>query len=480
MVTNNITNSTTNSSDKWVILFIVCLGVMVTSINMSIINVSLPAISEYFSITLNLTEWIITSYFICYIGFVTLFAKIGNYKSHEKIFTIGMIIFTTASILCSIAPSIDFLIGARILQGFGASMTLAGPLVIIEDNFDVNTLGRAMGIFGMMVAIGLGLGPVIGGLTQAWLGWRAIFLITVPIAVIDILLSFKYLRNNKNEPLHVSILSGITEFLVVLSIIYTLNVVETGDYFKSIIFIIISAVLLVLMLYVEKRSDSPLVNWSLLKNFTFTSFNVTFHIIYICEYAVLYVLPFYTEKILGLDASLTGLMLTSAPLVMVIFAPISGIIADKKGSILPIITGLLLLVLSLILMLTLNKSSGELEICLYYAIMGIGIAFTQSPINKVLMSIVSINNKTSASSILTLFRTMGIAMASCYASIILSFSIPEGLLKNSEITGIGITQFMTGMDNIFLFGIIILIFSIILILIVKSKIKDRKQIIGRL
>lgn len=477
IVDNNIND---NPNNKWIVLFTVCLGVMIISLNMSITNVSLPAISEYFTISLNQTEWVITSYFITYVGLVTLFADIGNFKGHGRIFSIGILLFLISSILCSISPSIDFLIGSRLLQGLAASMILAGPLVIIEYYFPTNMLGRAMGVYGMMVAIGLGLGPVVGGLVQDFFGWRAIFLVNIPVCLIVLPLSIKYVQMKINKPLHVNFLGGFLELIAVALIIYTLSIVELGDYIKASLYGIISIILVISFLYVEKRSDSPMVNWGLLKNFTFTSFNVSFHVLYICEYVLLYVLPFYTEKILGISSSMTGMVLSAAPIVMIVFTPISGYIADKIGSILPVVIGFSLSIISFLLLLTLNEHSTILELVVYYTIMGIGIAFAQAPINKVVMSIVSINNKTSASSILTLFRSMGIAMASSYGSIILSLSIPEGLLTNTIIRGSGIPEFLTGMDNIFIFGIILLAVMLLLMIRVKIKVKDRKSIIGKL
>ncbi len=454
---------------KWAILFTISLGVMVISLNMSIANVALPTISSYFNIDMNISEWIITSYLISYIGLVTLFTKIGNYKGHENIFKIGMILFLFSSISCSVAPTIELLIVSRLIQGVAASMILAGPMVIIEKTFPTNILGKAMGIYSMMVAIGLGLGPTIGGLLEALSGWRAIFLVNIPVSIIVIILCQKYLKSSKNDTIKWDKHGATTQFLSVFLIIYTLNLVESFKYSQAIMFLILTIIFVVLSYVVEKKTESPLLNINLFKNFTFITFNTGLHIIYICEYMMLYALPYYTEKILNLSSSTTGLMLSTAPLIMIIFSPLGGTMADKKGSVMPILLGAIICIISFLLMMTLNQTSTILEICIYYSILGIGISFTQAPLNKTIMSLVTINNKTSASSILTLFRSMGISLAACYASIILTLSIPAESLKSTVIRGLAVNQFMNGMNNIFIFGIICLLIFISMITYVKIK-----------
>lgn len=163
------------SPNKWSILAAMSLGVMMASINTSISNVSLPDIGIYFNSSVGITGLVATAYFISFIGLALFSSKLGDKYGHDKVFISGVIGLIITSTMCSFSPSIEILILSRFLQGITGSLLLASPMIILEKAFSVNHLGKAYGIYSVFAAVGLAIGPTIGGILQSLFNWRAIF-----------------------------------------------------------------------------------------------------------------------------------------------------------------------------------------------------------------------------------------------------------------------------------------------------------------
>ncbi len=161
-----------SNKKSWQILFAVSLGTIMVPINASIVNVSLPTITEFFGATISTSEWVLTSYLIILLSFVLFFGRFGDFWGHERLYITGLAGFIITSLLCSLAPSILFLILFRAMQGFAAAMMISVSLGIIKRSFPTSMLGEALGIYAVAIAGGLTLGPAIGGILDGLLGWR--------------------------------------------------------------------------------------------------------------------------------------------------------------------------------------------------------------------------------------------------------------------------------------------------------------------
>lgn len=440
--------------------------------NLSIMNVSLPVISRQFVSTVSFTEMLVTLYFISYIGFITLFMKIAKYKGYERLFISGIVLFLISSVLCIVSSSIDFLLFSRFVQGIGGSMILTGSLVMLNDDFNTKILKRTRRIFSLMIFIGFATGPSVGGLMQ-YMGWRSIFLLDVFLSVVLLLLSYRYYKFDENKPLHADVFNGFLVFLITLLVVYILYLADMGKHIETIILIIVITIILAVMLYVEKQDPDSKTRMKLLKNHTFVLLNIALQTMYIYQYVLLFIIPIFTIEILGVSSAKACRILLIAPLTLIIFTIISRKISEKTGTVNTIITGILLVGISLALMLTLNKSSNISEVLEYYALMNIGITFIQAPVNNVLMNIASIKqNRTSVNTASTIFRTITVIIAVRSGRLLLSSTSHGGLFVfNSQM--FDVNGFIGGMNNIIIGGIIVLL--VLLILMIYIKIKARKS-----
>lgn len=187
------------SSRKWQILIAVALGTSMVPINASIVNVSLPAIAEFFHVTVAMSQWVLTAYLIMLLSLVLFFGRFGDSYGQEKLYISGIVGFLISSILCSVALSILFLIIFRALQGVAAAMMISVSIGIVRRAFPVEELGRALGTYSMAIAAGLALGPAIGGFLESLGGWQSVFWVNIPLGIVSLILCYFILERADGE-----------------------------------------------------------------------------------------------------------------------------------------------------------------------------------------------------------------------------------------------------------------------------------------
>lgn len=361
-------------SKKWQILFAVSIGTMMVPINASIVNVSLPTIATYFGATLSSAEWMLTAYLITLLGMVLFFGKVGDFIGHERVYLIGLVGFAATSILCSTASSITALDIFRGVQGLTAAMMLAVSLGIVKNSFPKHQLGKGLGIYSVAIAAGLALGPAIGGIIAGALGWRFIFLINVPIAIISFITCYRVLIRSERRQVKWDIPGIILQFLTLFSVVYLLNYIENGVNTMAIIIAVFSITTLALFIWNELHVKNPLLNLKIFKNKIFSAFDISLHFNYICMYMIFFIMPFYLQKVLHLEANLTGLVLTASPLIMMLLAPISGILSDRFGSRSLAFIGSIISALAFLSFTQLNMYSTVGDVFWRLALLGVGAA----------------------------------------------------------------------------------------------------------
>ena len=176
---------TTVSSRKYLILAICCLSLFISSMDVTIVNVALPSIRTDFGVAVSQLQWTVDAYTLSLAGFLLLSGSLADRFGRKRVFLIGLTVFGIGSLLCSIAPSIGFLIAARALQGIGGSMLNPVALSIISNTFTVaRERARAIGVWGAVVGISVAVGPVLGGLLTETVGWRSVFWVNLPVVAI--------------------------------------------------------------------------------------------------------------------------------------------------------------------------------------------------------------------------------------------------------------------------------------------------------
>ena len=452
-------------------------------INASIVNVSLPIITEFFGATVAISEWLLTSYLITLLSFVLFFGKFGDFWGHERLYMAGLVGFIFSSLLCSLAPSILLLIILRAIQGFTAAMMISVSLGIVKKAFPISMLGQALGIYAVLIAGGLTLGPAIGGILDGLLGWRSIFLINLPMGILSLIICFKILDRGESKEIKWDIIGTISQFLALFSLVYLLNYITSNPInIEALILSFFTISMIILFIWWERRTEDPILNLSLFRNISFSAYNLSLHLNYVCMYMIIFVMPFYLLKVLNLSTNTTGLVLTAAPLLMMFLAPISGIISDKFGSRPLSFIGALICAVAFYSMTELQFYSTEIDVFLRLALLGVGAAIFQSPTNRAIMSKIPNGQAGVVSGILVTMRNLGMVFAVCYAGILLSTTINPTTLQLNSLIPLQAYDLTTGMHLVVTLGVILslimALLSVIGILtgkIIKREVLDRIQ-----
>ena len=421
-----------NLERKWRILLSIALGTIMVPINASIVNVTLPTITLFFSTSIATSEWVITAYLINLLGFVLIFGRLGDFYGHERIYMAGLVSFVITSLLCSLSTSIYLLIIFRALQGIAAALMISVSMGIVKDAFPPRQTGKALGIYAVAIAAGLGIGPFLGGILESLFNWQTIFLVNVPIGIISFLLCYKILERNKTKKVKWDISGAILQYICLSSTVYLLNNIQNLKIDTSTI-IIASIVVssLILFLWNENRVENPLLDINMFKNRSFSAFNLSLFFNYFSMYMILFIMPFYLQKVLKFNPALIGLVLTINPVIMMILAPISGTLSDRIGSRLLAIIGALISAAAFYSMTYLTMFAGAFDVLWRLALLGVGAALFQAPNNRAIMKVIPDKNKGVASSIIVTMRNLGMVFGVCIAGIILYSTIDPSLLEQN-------------------------------------------------
>lgn len=169
------------------------LSMLLASLGTSIANVGLPTLVQAFGASFQQVQWVVLAYLLAMTALIVSVGRLGDLLGRRRLLLVGILLFTLASILCAVAPTLGMLIGARALQGVGAAIMMALTLALVGETVSKARTGSAMGLLGTMSAIGTALGPSLGGVLIAGFGWQALFLVCVPLGGLTWVLAYRYL-----------------------------------------------------------------------------------------------------------------------------------------------------------------------------------------------------------------------------------------------------------------------------------------------
>lgn len=396
---------------KWAILALAASSGFMTTLDASIVNISLPAIARFFGVPLNgAIEWILIGYLVAIAAVLLTFGRLADMIGRKPILLAGLVIFTLGSALCGAAPSLGLLIAARLLQGVGGALIFAVNLALITSTFPASERGLALGVNAVVVALGVSIGPTIGGLITQYLSWQWIFYVNVPIGILVILAALFVLPEGVHQgrgrfdPLGAFLLAmGASTLTLGLSFGQ-----EWGWNSPQLIACPVSGVVsLVAAIFVEQRVHDPILDLALLSNRVFASALVSFILAQLAFFAVGFLLPFYLEELRGFDALQAGLLLTPFSLAFAVMAPFSGLLADRFGSRWLSPLGLAIACVGLLFLAQLDAYSSLWDISWRLALTGVGQGIFLSPNTRALLGAAPLSEQGEASGILATGRVFG-------------------------------------------------------------------------
>ncbi len=397
---------------KWFILSTVLLGATMSALDVSIVNVAMPTLKNTFGVSMAVIEWIAMAYMLTLTIFLPLFGRLADMYGRSKLYNTGFVVFSVGSLLCGMSSSAAFMIASRVIQAVGAGLLQANSVALITHAFPGNERGKAIGIQGAVQAISMSVGPFVGGVLIATVGWRAIFYINIPIGILGTIAALFILPPNQKlkKKEKVDYLGTVFFASGLAFIVLAFNEgVKLGWESHTIISYFISGiVLLSLFVATELKVQYPLIDLKLFKNATFLIGNLTGMLSYYVLFAVMFLMPFYLQKVLGYSVALTGSLLTPIPLAMALVAPFSGHISDKYGPRIMTTSGMLISASACFALMFMGESAQLPVLVAVLVLLGIGMGLFTPPNNSAIMGSAPKEKLGVAGGVLNMMRSLGL------------------------------------------------------------------------
>lgn len=388
----------------------VSMGVLLATIDGSIVNVAFPTLVEELDTTFNSIQWVALGYLLAIATFTLGMGRLGDVIGKKWLYTAGFAAFTIASALCASAPDVAWLIGFRVLQAVGAVMVLSLGTAILVESFPPSERGKALGWIMSAVSLGIISGPVIGGVLISAFSWRAIFLVNIPVGIVGTLISWRYVPKTppaSGQRFDFAGAALMSASLLSLSLALTLGQEHGFASLPMLSLFATSAATAIAFVWVELRVESPMLRLQLFRSPMLSVSVVTGFLAFVCLSATFFLLPFFLDGMLGLDLATVGLLLGAAPLVMGILSPMSGSWSDRIGIRPLTVSGLVVMAATYFGFLTLDLDMTIPHFLALAVPLGAGLAIFQSPNNSAIMGSVPREYMGVGSGLLHITRLLG-------------------------------------------------------------------------
>ncbi len=323
--------------NPWLVLVLVCMAQFMVILDATIVNVALPSIQRDLEMSDADLQWIVNAYTLMFGGFLLLGGRAGDLAGRKKIFLLGIVIFTVASLLNGLAPSSEFLIVFRGLQGLGAALVAPAALSIITTTFAEGAeRTKAMGVWAAIAVGGGAVGLVLGGILTTTLSWPWIFFVNVPVGIAVFVASMRFVPESRDEHAHKSfdLAGAVTVTAGLLTLVYGIvkaqekgwTSLHTGGFFA------LAFVLLAGFVVLERRSAEPLVRLSIFRVPTVRAANVVMFLVAAGLFAMFYFNTLYLQRVLGYSALEAGLAFLPFTAGIIIGAGLSQRLVPKLGA----------------------------------------------------------------------------------------------------------------------------------------------------
>jgi len=415
---------------KWWTLAAVAFGLFMIMLDNTIVNVALPSIERDLHMSIASLEWVVTAYALTFAALLITGGKLGDYYGRRKMFTLGLAVFTLASLACGFAPNPGFLIAMRAVQGVGSALMNPATLSIITATFEPRERGRAIGIWAGVSAMALAIGPLLGGLIVDNLNWNWIFFVNVPVGVVGIVVSQLVIRESRDTSHEQSIdIPGlVTSGLGLLALCYALIEGNKHGWASAEIVGLFAAsvVLIAAFVVLEMRQRLPMLDLSLFRIASFSGANTVALLVSLGMFGVFFYVSLYVQNILGYSPTKAGATFLPMTLLIIVIAPLAGNFSDKIGSRWLMGAGMTLLGLSLLLYLRVGVHSSYVSLLPQLLLGGVGMALTMSPMTSAAMASVPIDKAGVGSGVLNSFRQVGGSLGIALMGAILASYLAPG------------------------------------------------------
>jgi EmrB/QacA subfamily drug resistance transporter len=430
-------------SARWALASL-SLSMLLSALGTSIANVALPTLAQAFSASFQDVQWVVLAYLLAVTALVVSVGRLGDIIGRRRLLLAGIGLFTAASLLCGVAPTLWLLIAARAAQGLGAAIMMALTMAYVADTVPKAKTGSAMGLLGTMSAVGTALGPSLGGVLIAGFGWQAIFLVNVPLGILIFLLAYRSLPGDRKATRAEG--AGVdwtgTLLLTLTLAAYALAMtIGRGSFGALNLILLVAAVLGVgLFVLVEARAASPLIRLGMFRNPVLSAGLAMGALVMTVMMATLVVGPFYLSRGLGLDVALVGLVMSIGPLVAALLGIPAGYLVDRFGAGRMINAGLVAAAAGSFALSMIPAAFGIPGYVAPFVVITAGYALFQAANNTAVMTGVGQDQRGVVSGMLNLSRNLGLVTGASVLGAV--FALASGTI---DITTVPADAVATGM-----------------------------------
>lgn len=399
---------------KWAVLAVICFALFMILLDVTIVNIALPSIMKDFNVSLASIEWIMNIYVLIFAALLLTLGKLGDLFGRKKLFMIGLVIFTLASLGCSITPNFSGLLISRGIQAIGAACMLPATLSILNVEFSAGERGLALGAWGAVAGAANALGPIIGGALVDAASWRWIFVINLPIGIGALIAAWFIVRESTNEKSdrHIDIPGVLIITAALFCLTYALVEGQKYGWTSVTILALFTAALvgIIVFVFIELKKKNPLAQLRLFKNRSFTAGNIVGLVINFGMIGVIFLLVLYLQIVLKISALTAGLWLLPLALAVMVVAPLAGRLTDLIGGRWILFAGTLISALGFYLMSDLSGVTSWTDLLIPLILSGAGIGAVMAPVTTVIMASTPVQESGMGAGILSTTRQIGAVM----------------------------------------------------------------------
>ena len=427
------------------------LSMLLSSLGTSIANVGLPTLAQAFSASFQDVQWIVLAYLLAITALIVGVGRLGDIAGRRRLLLAGIFLFTVASVLCGVAPTLWLLIAARAAQGAGAAIMMALTMAFVGETVPKEKTGSAMGLLGTVSAIGTALGPSLGGILIAGFSWRAIFLVNAPLGVLTFLLAYRYLPADrqgakpapKTDRAGFDIIGTLLLALTLAAYALAMTIGRGSFSLLNIALLLAAAAGTGLFIRVEARAASPLIRLAMFCDRKLSAGLAMSALVSTVLMATLVVGPFYLSCALALNAAIVGIVLSVGPLVVALTGVPAGRMADRFGAQRMTVAGLIGIAAGSFILAMLPARLGIPGYVAPIVVITVGYALFQTANNTAVMTDIPPDRRGVISGMLNLSRNLGLitgasvmgaVFAIASATVDITTADPEAVATGMRIT----------------------------------------------
>jgi EmrB/QacA subfamily drug resistance transporter len=380
-----------SGAGRWLIAVTVA-GSGMAFLDGTVVNVALPKIGEDLNASTSALQWILNGYLLTLASLILLGGSLGDRLGRRRVFQAGVVLFTLASLLCAVAPTVELLIFARLIQGIGGALLTPGSLAILEASFRPTDRARAIGAWSGLGGVATAFGPLLGGWLIAAISWRAIFLINLPIGIFVVWAASRHVPESR-DPNATGKLDTSGAALAAIGLGGTtyalIEAPEAGKLTAVVVTAVIGIAALVGFFMQERRSANPMLPLSIFRSRQFSAANAVTFVVYAALGGVFFLLVSFLQISMGYSPIAAGSASLPVTALMLVGSARSGAMAQRIGPRLPLTVGPLVIAAGLLLMLRINPGDSYVTTVLPALIVfGLGLTFVVAPVTATVLAAV--------------------------------------------------------------------------------------------